>query len=723
MNALITPVVNRLRESQEGSDTGVVERAFEVAERAHKGQLRKSGDPYITHPVAVAEILLDFGLDANSIAAALLHDTVEDTSYSQESLRKDFGPEVASLVDGVTKLDRLTYGPTAEAETVRKMVVAMAKDIRVLVIKLADRLHNARTWQYVEPESAERKARETLDIYAPLAHRLGMNAVKWELEDLSFKYIEPKKFEEIERLVQERNPSRAKLTNEVIALVEQDLASESIAAKVTGRHKHLYSVYQKMVIRGREFNDIYDLVGIRVLVDDVRDCYAVLGAIHARWSPVPGRFKDYIAMPKFNLYQSLHTTVIGPNGKAVEIQIRTHDMHSRAEYGIAAHWKYKLSGSSRSSDSPDMLWLKQLHEWQQETSDVTEFLDALRFDLRTPETFVFTPKGSVIALPLGATAVDFAYAVHTDVGNRCIGAKVNGKLVSLEMPLVNGDVVEVLTNKAETASPSRDWLNFVKSSRARSKIKAWFSKERREEAIDAGKESIARQMRKAGLPLQKILGGHSLLQLAHDLNYPDIEALYAAVGDGHISANHVIERLESSLGLADTYDSPIDENITTASPSRINRRSASGIIVEGVDDVLVKLARCCTPVPGDSITGFITRGNGVSVHRSDCVNVADLKFHQGDRITAVKWDEGAKSVFLVNIQIEALDRARLLSDITRALSDQEINIVHAAVNTTKDQVAFSRFTFEMADASHLEAVLASVKKIEGVYDVYRITNN
>ena len=723
MNALITPVINRLRENQEGSDTEVVERAFEVAERAHKGQLRKSGDPYITHPVAVAEILLDFGLDANSIAAALLHDTVEDTSYSQELLRKDFGPEVASLVDGVTKLDRLTYGPTAEAETVRKMVVAMAKDIRVLVIKLADRLHNARTWQYVEAESAERKARETLDIYAPLAHRLGMNAVKWELEDLSFKYIEPKKFEEIERLVQERNPSREKLTNEVITLVEQDLASESIAAKVTGRHKHLYSVYQKMVIRGREFSDIYDLVGIRVLVDDVRDCYAVLGAIHARWSPVPGRFKDYIAMPKFNLYQSLHTTVIGPNGKAVEIQIRTHDMHSRAEYGIAAHWKYKLSGSTRSADSPDMLWLKQLHEWQQETSDVTEFLDALRFDLRTPETFVFTPKGSVIALPLGATAVDFAYAVHTDVGNRCVGAKVNGKLVSLEVPLVNGDVVEVLTNKAESASPSRDWLNFVKSSRARSKIKAWFSKERREEAIDAGRESIARQMRKAGLPLQKILGGHSLLQLAHDLNYPDIEALYAAVGDGHISANHVIERLESSLGLAETYDSPIDENITTASPSRINRRSASGIIVEGVEDVLVKLARCCTPVPGDLITGFITRGSGVSVHRSDCVNVADLKFHQGDRITVVRWDEGAKTVFLVNIQIEALDRARLLSDITRALSDQEINIVHAAVNTTKDQVAFSRFTFEMADASHLESVLASVKKIEGVYDVYRITNN
>jgi GTP pyrophosphokinase len=722
MNALITPVVRRLRDAS-NEDVSIVERAFVAAENAHHGQLRKSGDPYITHPVAVAEILVDFGLDPATIAAALLHDTVEDTSYSPAKLREEFGEEVASLVEGVTKLDRLTYGPTAEAETVRKMVVAMAKDIRVLVIKLADRLHNARTWQFVEPESSARKARETLDIYAPLAHRLGMNAVKWELEDLSFKFIEPKKFEEIERLVIERNPSREKLTNDVIAVVEQDLTQEGIQATVTGRQKHLYSVYQKMVVRGREFNDIYDLVGIRVLVNDVRDCYAVLGAIHARWNPVPGRFKDYIAMPKFNLYQSLHTTVIGPTGKAVEIQIRTHDMHRRAEYGIAAHWKYKLKNSARSDDSPDMLWLKQLHEWQQETSDVSEFLDALRFDLRTPEVFVFTPKGSVIALPSGSTPVDFAYSVHTEVGNRCIGAKVNGKLVSLEAPLSNGDVVEVVTNKGENAAPSRDWLNFVKSQRARSKIKAWFTKERREEAIDAGKETIARQMRKAGLPLQKILGGHSLLQLAHDLNYPDIDAMYAAVGDGHISANHVIERLEASLGLEETHDTPLLEGIVTGNAARSARRSASGIQVEGVDDVLVKLARCCTPVPGDAITGFITRGNGVSIHRTDCVNVADLKFHQGDRIIKVKWDPNAKSVFLVNIQIEALDRARLLSDITRTLSDQQVNILHAAVNTTKDQVAFSRFTFEMADASHLDVVLSAVRRIEGVYDVYRVTNN
>ncbi|MEY3169283.1 MAG: hypothetical protein RL421_526 [Actinomycetota bacterium] len=723
MNALITPVVQRLRDANKNVDTSIVERAFDAAETAHQGQLRKSGDPYITHPVAVAEILVEFGLDPATIAAALLHDTVEDTNYSSEKLRVDFGDEVASLVEGVTKLDKLTYGPTAEAETVRKMVVAMAKDIRVLVIKLADRLHNARTWQYVDPESSARKARETLDIYAPLAHRLGMNAVKWELEDLSFKFLEPKKFEEIERLVIERNPSREKLTNDVISVVEEDLTKEGIAAQVTGRQKHLYSVYQKMVVRGREFNDIYDLVGIRILVNDVRDCYAVLGSIHARWNPVPGRFKDYIAMPKFNLYQSLHTTVIGPTGKAVEIQIRTHDMHRRAEYGIAAHWKYKLGSASRSADSPDMLWLKQLHEWQQETSDVTEFLEALRFDLRTPEVFVFTPKGSVIALPAGSTPVDFAYTVHTEVGNRCIGAKVNGKLVSLEAPLANGDVVEVVTNKGENAAPSRDWLNFVKSPRARSKIKAWFTKERREEAIEAGKESIARQMRKAGLPLQKILGGHTMLQLAHDLNYPDIEAMYAAVGDGHISAAHVIDRLENSLGLEETHDTPLLENLVTGGAPRSARRTASGIQVEGVEDVLVKLARCCTPVPGDAITGFITRGNGVSIHRSDCVNVADLKFHQGDRIIKVKWDLTAKSVFLVNIQIEALDRARLLSDITRTLSDQQVNILHAAVNTTKDQVAFSRFTFEMADASHLDAVLSAVRRIEGVYDVYRVTNN
>jgi GTP pyrophosphokinase len=439
---------------------------------------------------------------------------------------------------------------------------------------------------------------------------------------------------------------------------------------------------------------------------------------------VPGRFKDYIAMPKFNLYQSLHTTVIGPHGKAVEIQIRTYDMHARAEFGIAAHWKYKLSkDAAKDNQTPDLLWLRQLHEWQQETVDANEFLDTLRYEVSSPEVFVFTPKGSVIALPAGSTPVDFAYAVHTEVGNKCVGAKVNGKLVSLEARLSNGDVVEVVTNKSPTAAPSRDWLSFVKSARARSKIKAWFTKERREEAVDAGRESIARQMRKAGLPLQKIFAGQALLELAHELHYPDIESLYTAVGDGHVSSQNVVEKLTAMLGVDDSHEDPIPEVVLGGTQFTPALRSTSGVIVEGVGDVLVKLARCCTPVPGDEITGFITRGSGVSVHRTSCVNVDDLKRNQGDRIVAVKWDPNAKSVYLVNIQVEALDRARLLSDVTRTLSDQQVNILSASVTTAKDRTAYSRFSFEMADATHLDAVLSAVRMVDGVYDVYRVTNN
>jgi GTP pyrophosphokinase len=716
MNDLLAPIITGLREHHPHSDFSEIERAFEAARTAHTGQVRKSGEEYITHPVAVTQILVDLGLDQETVIASLLHDTVEDTPYSLDQLRSDFGDHIAALVDGVTKLDKLAYGPTAEAETVRKMVIAMSRDIRVLVIKLADRLHNARTWKFVSEESALRKARETLDIYAPLAHRLGMNALKWELEDLSFEVLEPKKFEEISRLVAERSPKRDALTKEVIDAVNADLAADSISSTVTGRQKHFFSVYQKMVVRGREFNDIYDLVGIRVLVNDVRDCYAVLGSIHARWSPVPGRFKDYIAMPKFNLYQSLHTTVIGPGGKAVEIQIRTYEMHSRAEFGIAAHWKYKDS-SGGPENTPEMIWLKQLHEWQKETEDPSEFLEALRFDLGIPEVFVFTPKGSVIALPGGSTPVDFAYSVHTDVGNRCAGAKVNGRLVPLETKLSNGDVVEVVTNKSPAASPSRDWLNFVKSPRARSKIKAWFSKERREEAVDAGRESIARQMRKAGLPLQKIFAGHSLLELAHELRYPDIDALYIAVGDGHVSAPSIIEKLVASIGAEDSHPEPTLDYIPSGVPT--TRRSSTAIEVEGVGDVLVKLARCCTPVPGDSILGFITKGSGVSVHRTDCINSDDLRVNQAERIVNVRWLAGAGSLFLVNIQVEALDRARLLADVTRALSEQHVNILSASVSTSKDRVAISKFTFEMADATHLDSVLAAVRGVEGVYDVYR----
>ena len=713
---LIAPLIGALKEHHPHSDGAEITRAFEIARTAHEGQLRKSGEDYITHPVAVSLILAELGLNEITIVASLLHDTVEDTPYSLQQLRADFGDEIANLVDGVTKLDKLAYGQTAEAETVRKMVIAMSRDIRVLVIKLADRLHNARTWGFVSAESAQRKAQETLDIYAPLAHRLGMNAIKWELEDLSFAVLEPKKFEEISRLVAERSPSRDALTAEVVDAVEKDLQRDLITATVTGRKKHFFSVYQKMVVRGREFNEIYDLVGIRVLVNDVKDCYAVLGSIHARWSPVPGRFKDYIAMPKFNLYQSLHTTVIGPNGKAIEIQIRTYEMHSRAEFGIAAHWKYKQGGEPE-TNTPEMMWLRQLHEWQKETEDPSEFLEALRFDLGSPEVFVFTPKGSVVALPGGSTPVDFAFSVHTDVGLRCAGAKVNGRLVPLESKLVNGDVIEIVTNKGEHAGPSRDWLNFVKSPRARSKIKAWFSKERREEAIDAGRESIARQMRKAGLPLQKIFAGHALLELAHDMHYADIDALYNAVGDGHVSSASIVEKLTASMSVEDSHPESTIENIPTG--MQVTKRTSSAVEVEGVDDVLVKLARCCTPVPGDAIMGFITKGSGISVHREDCINATDLREHQGERVVGVKWLLGAASLFLVNIQVEALDRARLLADVTRTLSEQHVNILSAAVSTSKDRVAISRFTFEMADAKHLDSVLAAVRNIEGVYDVYR----
>ena len=717
---LLKPLLDGLSQSHPGFSSSDLEKAFAAAEKAHAGQLRKSGEEYITHPVAVAQILIDLGMDLPTIMAALLHDTVEDTTYSIEQIKSEFGDEVTSLVDGVTKLDKLTYGPTAEAETLRKMVVAMSRDIRVLVIKLADRLHNARTWDFIAAETAQRKARETLDIYAPLAHRLGMNAIKWELEDLSFRILEPKKFEEIERLVGERSPARDQITTEVISAIDLDLKVEGITAQVSGRKKHFYSVYQKMVVRGREFNDIYDLVGIRILVDSVRDCYGVLGSIHARWSPVPGRFKDYIAMPKFNLYQSLHTTVIGPNGKAVEIQIRTFDMHARAEFGIAAHWKYK-SKNNESGKSPEVLWLRQLHEWQQESEDVGDFLETLRYDLRTPEVFVFTPKGSVIALPSGSTPVDFAYAVHTEVGSKCVGAKVNGKLVPLESHLVNGDVVDIVINKGLNAAPSHDWLNFVTSSRARSKIKAWFSMERKEEAIEAGQESIARQMRKAGLPIQKILGGHALLELAHELRYEDIETMYEAVGNGHVSAHSIIEKLTLLISTVDAH--PENDLTPLVHTVKRERKSVTGIDVEGAGDVLVKLARCCAPVPGDAITGFITRGSGVSVHRADCINITDLKIHQGDRMVGVKWNLSAKSTFLVNIQVEALDRARLLSDVTKSLSDQHVNILSASVVTNKDQTAICKFSFEMADASHLDAVLAAVRSIEGVYDVDRIFNN
>ncbi|MEU8893662.1 bifunctional (p)ppGpp synthetase/guanosine-3',5'-bis(diphosphate) 3'-pyrophosphohydrolase [Streptomyces sp. NPDC048442] len=736
-NPVLEPLLRIVRSNDPKIETATlrqIETAYQVAERWHRGQKRKSGDPYITHPLAVTTILAELGMDPATLMAGLLHDTVEDTEYGLDTLRRDFGDQVALLVDGVTKLDKVKFGEAAQAETVRKMVVAMAKDPRVLVIKLADRLHNMRTMRYLKREKQEKKARETLEIYAPLAHRLGMNTIKWELEDLAFAILYPKMYDEIVRLVAERAPKRDEYLAIVTDEVQSDLRAARIKATVTGRPKHYYSVYQKMIVRGRDFAEIYDLVGIRVLVDTVRDCYAALGTVHARWNPVPGRFKDYIAMPKFNMYQSLHTTVIGPSGKPVELQIRTFDMHRRAEYGIAAHWKYKQEPSAGASkvrtDVPrhkddavnDMAWLRQLLDWQKETEDPSEFLESLRFDLSRNEVFVFTPKGDVIALPAGATPVDFSYAVHTEVGHRTIGARVNGRLVPLESTLDNGDLVEVFTSKADGAGPSRDWLGFVKSPRARNKIRAWFSKERRDEAIEQGKDAIARAMRKQNLPIQRILTGDSLVTLAHEMRYPDISSLYAAIGESHVTAQSVVQKLVQALGGEDAANEDLAES-SPPSHGRTKRRANAdpGVVVKGVDDVWVKLARCCTPVPGDPIIGFVTRGSGVSVHRADCVNVDSLS-QQPERILEVEWAPTQSSVFLVAIQVEALDRSRLLSDVTRVLSDQHVNILSAAVQTSRDRVATSRFTFEMGDPKHLGHVLKAVRGVEGVYDVYRVTS-
>ncbi|WP_412903793.1 RelA/SpoT family protein [Aeromicrobium sp. 179-A 4D2 NHS] len=688
-NPVLDPLLKIYRDTHPKGDIASIQKAYQVAAAMHEGQKRKSGDPYITHPLAVATILAELGMTAPTLCAALLHDTVEDTPYTIEQLRKDFGDEVVHLVDGVTKLDKVKYGDSAQSETI--------------------------------------------EIFAPLAHRLGMNTIKWELEDLAFATLHPKVYDEIVRLVAERAPSREAFLERVIRDVNSDLGHAKIKAKVTGRPKHYFSIYQKMLVRGREFSDIFDLVGVRILVDDVADCYAVLGVLHARWNPIPGRFKDYISVPKFNMYQSLHTTVIGPQGKPVELQIRTFAMHRRAEFGVAAHWKYKeesLSavGGKASKAGPggnEMVWLRELVDWQSETEDSTDFLDSLRFEMQNAGVYAYTPRGDLVQLPAEATPVDFAYAVHTEVGHTCVGARVNGRLVSLESKLESGDVVEIFTSKSPTAGPSRDWLDFVKSPRARNKIRQWFTKERREEAIDHGKDLIAKQMRKEGLPMHRLFRQANLDTVAKDLGHPDIASLYAAVGENNVGAQNVVERVIDLAGGREGAEEELAE-ATLLPPSRARRsqsgsRNDAGVEVVGVSgDVMVKLARCCTPVPGDRIKGFVTRGSGISVHRADCANFAELA-DLTERIVDVRWIADAKTTFLVAMQVEALDRPHLLSDITKVISDQHVNILSATLSTGRDRVAKSRFTFEMGDAKHLGAVLKAVGNVQGVFDAYRVT--
>lgn len=735
----LEPIKQVCKAHHPGEDLSILDRAYQRAVIQHSVQRRKSGEPYIIHPLAVSQILADLGMGPIVVAAGLLHDTVEDTDYTLDQCRAEFGDTVAGLVDGVTKLSQLEVGDSAQAETIRKLVVAMSRDVRTLVVKLADRVHNARTWRYVKTTSAQKKARETLDVYAPLANRLGMNAIKTELEELSFKVLYPKIYNEIVVLVARRAGQRDVYLKQILAEINEDLDEQNIKAYVTGRPKDYFSIYQKMIVRGHDFANIYDLVGARIIVDTIQDCYAALGAVHARWNPVPGRFKDYIAMPKLNMYQSLHTTVVGPGGKPVEIQIRTWDMHRRAEFGIAAHWKYKENGQAgRALSSPDksdrkrdvnnqelseadnLKWIQQLADWTSETPDSNEFLGSLKEDLGSSEVYVFTPKGKIVSLPAHATPVDFAYAVHTEVGHLTMGARVNGRLVPLDTTLDNGDTVEILTSKSDTAGPSRDWLSFVKSPKARNKIRQWFSKERRTEAIEEGRDELTRAMRKRNLPVNALLTTEALIGVADDLNFPNADAVFAAIGDGQISTQNVISHLVKDAG-ADEVDEEVEQEALPLKPvERKSSSSSTGVSVKGVGDVWVKLARCCMPVPGDQIIGFITRNQGVSVHRTDCQNMIDLKNKQPERVVEVEWTS-TKGLFMVKIQVEALDRRNLLSDVTRVLSDHGVNIISGTIATGSDRVATSQFSFEMADPQHLNTLLAAVRKIDGVFDVYRLT--
>ncbi len=710
---LLAGLLDHFRERHPGASTALIEAAFVTANEAHRDQVRRSGDAYITHPVGVATVLADLGLDDITLAGALLHDAVEDTAITLDDLERDFGPEVAALVDGVTKLERLQFETKEQqqAATMRKMLVAIAKDLRVLVIKLADRLHNMRTIASLSEDKQVRIAQETLDIYAPLAHRLGIGDVKWQLEDLAFAALYPKRFAEIEQLVAGRAPARSEEVADLIGEVRERLADLHIEAEVTGRPKHYWSIYEKMVVKGKEFNEIFDLIGVRVIVDSAKDCYGVLGAVHATWRPVQGRFKDYIAMPKFNLYQSLHTTVVDQHGRHVEFQIRTHEMHQRAEFGVAAHWGYKDHAASQQ----DLDWLSRMVDWHQETSDPAEFMAGLKVDLEQDEVFIVTPKGVVLTLVAGACPVDFAYAIHTEVGHRCIGAIVNKRLVPLDTVLQSGDVVEILTSKVASAGPTRDWLQFVTTPRAKAKIRAWFSRERRTDAIDAGRDDLDRALRREGLPVHK-LPALALRQVVETMNFADVDSLYAAIGEHRVSAQTVVQRIQRELVGG-------EEQVPTTArrPQRAPRSAGSnvGVHVEGLDDIMVRLSKCCTPVPGDEIMGFVTRGRGVSVHRTDCANALSLR-HQGDRLIEVEWNLDAPTAYVVAVEIEALDRSRLLTDVANVLSDHKVNILGCNSKTTSDRIARIRFEFELAEPDHLDSILAAVKRVDAVYDASRV---
>ena len=717
-------------------DEELLARAFSFADMAHKGQCRKSGEPFIVHPVEVALILADLRMDVETLCAALIHDTVEDSDVTLAEVEETFNERIAHLVDGVTKISRIEVESLSDeqAQTIRKMFVAMSKDIRVIVIKLADRLHNMRTLAALREDRRIFKSRETLEIYAPIAHRLGINSIKWELEDLAFFYLEPNKYKQISRMVTESRAEREEYLEQIIGILHGEMEKVGIQAQIMGRPKHLYSIYQKMTKKGKGFSEIYDLIAVRVIVKSVKDCYSALGAVHTLWHPMPGRFKDYIAMPKFNMYQSLHTTVIGPAGRPLEVQIRTEEMHRQSEYGVAAHWRYKEKGG-KGGDALDqqLSWLRQMVDWQDETQDSREFLKDLKVDLAPTEVFVFTPKGEVMSLRAGSTPVDFAYAIHTEVGNHCVGAKVNGAIVPLTYELQLGDRVEILTQKS--ASPSRDWLNLVKTPSARSKIRSYFSKISRSDDLQFGRDKLTREMRKHGLGISSAQSMRAIKTVSEHLGYNDPDDMLVNIGTNKESAQHVANRLLKilvdrgteadelpGLGASEISTGMLPPMLTSVKrPKKHEAHTSNGVVVKGIDDVLVRLSRCCNPVPGDDILGFVTRGRGVSVHRADCPNAQDLMNHP-ERIIEVSWD-GAPSKgtsFKVEVFIEALDRMNLLRDVTVILSEMGANVLSCTTSSHRDGMVEMRFLFQVSDISHIDLVLKKLRSVDGVFDARRM---
>jgi GTP diphosphokinase / guanosine-3',5'-bis(diphosphate) 3'-diphosphatase len=718
---LIDELIAEVAEYNPDVDRDLLARAFRFAAKAHVGQQRRSGEEFIQHPYSVARICAELQLDDWTIAAALLHDVVEDTDVTLDEVTAEFGEEIAQLVDGVTKLTRVSFQSReqAEAENYRKMILAMAQDPGVILIKLADRLHNLRTIEYLGKQKQVQKAREALEVYAPLAHRLGIQTMKWQLEDLAFETLHPRKYTEIKAMVNERRADREELVREAGYVLQRELDKVDIPAEISGRAKHFYSIYDKMAKKGKEFNEIYDLTAMRVIVErardeGTRDCYGALGLIHSLWKPMPGRFKDYIAMPKLNGYRALHTTVIGPQGRPLEIQVRTSDMHETAELGVAAHWVYKRGGKGRAPDEQWVARVRQLMEWQDE-ADPGEFKRQMLGDLFTDEVYVFTPKGEVKTLPAGSTPIDFAYAVHTDVGHRTVGARVNGRIVPLHYELQSGDFVEIQTSKTGGRGPSRDWLALAKSSRARNKIRQWFSRETREDTEQKGRESLEQALKAQKLPYRKIAGSAVLAQVIREAGYKKAEDFYLALGSGKLQAAQIVDKVLQRLKTTEVAA----EEVIPVKPKTTTPSSAVGITVEGVQDVLIRVAKCCTPVPSDKIVGYISLGKGITIHREDCPNLKALR-RNPERFTPVSWDGGTTQSFRVQIAVDAWDRPRLLEDVARTFAEHGANIVSYG-GTVEDQLAKNWYTAEIGDVKSLRALLSSLRNVEAVFDAYRMT--